>query len=132
MKIGNLARDLGTTPEAIRFYERRGLLPGPSRGANGYRDYGDAEASRLRLLLGLRSLDLPLDQAAELAGMCAEGRCAEVSVELRDVLGEKRTDLRRRITELEYLDRRLAHLEGGLAAGKEPRPLITLGKEETT
>lgn len=131
MKIGDLAREVGTTPEAIRFYERRGLLPEPPRGDNGYREYGGREASRLRLLMGLRRLDLPLDQAAELAGMCADGRCEEVSTELRGVLNDKRTELRRRIDELEYLDRRLAHLEGGLASGAEPRPLITLGKEET-
>ena len=63
--------------------------------------------------------------------MCAEGRCEEVSTELRDVLAEKRAELRHRIEELKYLDRRLAHLEGGLAAGHEVRPLITVEKEET-
>ena len=131
MKIGDIARDLGTTPEAIRFYERRGLLPEPPRSDNGYREYGERDASRLRLLMGLRRLDLPLVQAAELAGMCAEGRCQEVSTELRDVLAEKRAELRHRIEDLNYLDRRLAHLEGGLAAGHEPRPLITVGKEKT-
>ncbi|HEV8054722.1 MAG TPA: MerR family DNA-binding transcriptional regulator [Candidatus Limnocylindrales bacterium] len=30
MKIGELAKTLGTTPEAVRFYEREGLLPGPA------------------------------------------------------------------------------------------------------
>jgi len=130
MKIGDLARELGTTPEAIRFWERSGLVAEPPRRENGYREYGEREAARLRLLLGLRRLDLPLEQAAELAGMCAEGRCDEVSAELRGVLAEKRAQLRRRVEELVYLDKRLAHLEGGLAAGQEPRPLITLGKEE--
>jgi hypothetical protein len=61
--------------------------------------------------------------------MCAEGRCDEVSVELRAAIGEKRAELRRRLEEMRYLDRRLAHLEGDLAAGEPPRPLIALGKE---
>lgn len=130
MRIGTLARQLGTTPHAIRFYERRGALSGPSRRDNGYREYTDVDAERLRLLLGLRQLDLPLDQASQLASMCAEGRCDEVSADLRVALSEKRADLRRRINQLRYLDRRLAHLEGNLAAGEAPRPLITLGKEE--
>jgi DNA-binding transcriptional MerR regulator len=130
MRIGALARRLGTTPHAIHFYERRGAVPGASRRENRYREYGEADVERLRVLLGLRQLDLPLDQAAELASMCAEGRCDEVSQELRGAVHEKRAELRRRMDELRFLDRRLAHLEGDLAAGEAPRPLITLGKEE--
>jgi DNA-binding transcriptional MerR regulator len=129
MRIGALARELGTTTDAIRFYEKRGVLPAPSRQENRYREYTTADAERLRLVLGLRQLDLPLDQAAELAGMCAEGRCDEVSQDLRAAITEKRAELRRRLEELNYLDRRLAHLEGDLAAGQPPRPLITLRKE---
>lgn len=129
MRIRALAEQLGTTPHAIRYYERHGFLPAPARAGNRYREYSEADADRLRLLLGLRQLDLPLEQAAELAGMCAEGRCDEVSVDLRAAIGEKRTELRRRLEEMSYLDRRLANLEGDLAAGEPPRPLIALGKE---
>lgn len=126
MQIGTLARQLGTTPDAIRFYERRGLLPRAGRAENGYREYSQADVERLRLLLGLRQLDITLDQAAELSSLCAAGRCDEVSAELKVTIGEKRAELRQRIDELAHLDARLAHLEGGLAAGQPPRPLITL------
>jgi DNA-binding transcriptional MerR regulator len=128
MRIGDLAERLGTTAHAIRFYERRGLLPAPGRGSNGYRDYTEADLSRLRLLIGLRQLDLPLHQAADLATLCAAGRCDEVSDELRAVLSDKRKELARRLDEMRYLDRRLAHLAGQLAAGQPPRPLITMEK----
>jgi len=130
MRIGTLAEQLGTTPHAIRFYERRGLLPAPGRSTNRYRDYDEADAERLRLLIGLRQLDIPLDQAAELASMCAAGRCDEVSDELRAVLAEKRQELVRRVAALQYLDRRMAHLAGQLEAGATPRTLINLGKED--
>ncbi len=126
MRIGTLAERLGTTPHAIRFYERNGLLAAPQRGDNGYREYTDADVSRLRLLIGLRQLDLPLAQAADLATLCAAGRCDEVSDELRVVLADKRVELARRMDELKYLDGRLAHLAGQLAAGEAPRPLITM------
>ncbi|MGQ0609185.1 MAG: MerR family transcriptional regulator [Chloroflexota bacterium] len=130
MRIAALADQLGTTPHAIRFYERRGLLPAPSRTANRYRHYTDGDVERLRLLIGLRQLDIPLEQAAELANMCAAGHCEEVSDELRSLLVEKRRDLARRIDEMRYLDRRMAHLAGRLEAGATPRTLITVGKEE--
>ena len=133
MRIRTLADQLGTTPQAIRFYEAHGFLPAPERGPNRYRQYSEVDAERLRLLLGLRQLDLPLEQAAELASMCAAGRCDEVSAELRDVLAEKRAELGRRMNELRFLDRRLAHLQGDLAAGEAPRrPLITLVKGGTS
>ena len=48
MNIGSLARQLGTTPHSIRFYEWRGLIPGPDRNPNGYREYNERDAQRLR------------------------------------------------------------------------------------
>jgi putative AdoMet-dependent methyltransferase len=130
MRIGTLAKRLGITSHAIRFYERRGLLPAPGRSTNRYREYDEADAERLRLLIGLRQLDIPLDQAAELASMCAAGQCDKVSDELRALLGEKRQALARRVAELRYLDRRMAHLAGRLELGATPRTLIDLGKED--
>lgn len=130
MRIGILANQLGTTAHAIRFYEQRGLLPAAVRSSNGYREYGQADAERLRLLVGLRQLDIPLDDAAQLARMCAAGRCDEVSDGLRALLVAKRVELARRIDELRYLDRRMAHLAGQLEAGMTPRTLITLRKED--
>lgn len=129
MRIGILAEQLGTTPYAIRFYERRGLLPAPPRGDNQYREYGEADAERLRLLIGLRKLDIQLDQAAELATMCAAGRCDDVSDELRSLLTEKRKELARRVAEMRFLDQQMAHLADQLAAGATPRTVIKLGKE---
>ncbi len=130
MRIGTLAERLRTTPHAIRFYERRGLLPVPQRADNRYRSYTEQDAERLRLLVGLRQLDLPLEQAAALAGMCTAGHCEQVSEELREAISQKREELRRRIDELQFLDRRLAHLAGQLGSGETPQAVITLGKEE--
>lgn len=130
MRIKALADRLGVTPHAIRFYERRGLLPAPRRGANRYREYSEDDAERLRLLIGLRLLDIPLEQAAELATMCAAGRCEKVSEELGSLLVAKRHELARRLDEMRYLDRRMAHLAGQLEAGATPRTLIRLGKED--
>jgi DNA-binding transcriptional MerR regulator len=38
--IGELSRRTGVNPHQLRYYEAQGLLA-PSRGGNGYRDYGD-------------------------------------------------------------------------------------------
>lgn len=111
MRIGDLARTLGVSADTLRFYERSGLLPRPPRSDNGYRDYGPDELERVRLLLDLRRLDLPLDEAARFAGWCQSGHCAETTTELPRVIAGKRAELRARIAGLELLDARLAALE---------------------
>ncbi len=40
MRIGELAKTAGVTPDTIRYYERERLLPAPERTPSGYRDYG--------------------------------------------------------------------------------------------
>ncbi len=97
---------------------------------NGYRQYTEVDVDRLRLLIALRQLDLSLEQASELSGLCAEGHCDEVSQELRSLLVEKRRELARRVLELGRLDFRLAHLAGQLTDGKSPRSVISLRKED--
>ncbi len=115
MRIGVLARQLGVSADTLRFYERSGLLPTPPRTDNGYREYGPAEAERIRLLLDLRRLDVPLADAARIAGWCQTGHCTEASTALPSVLAARRAALRERIEGLQALDRRLAQLERHLA-----------------
>ncbi|HEX5579296.1 MAG TPA: MerR family transcriptional regulator, partial [Candidatus Limnocylindria bacterium] len=79
MRIGELARELGVTSHAVRFYEKAGWLPQPGRAENGYREYDVADVDHLRLLVDLRRLDLPLDTAARLASWCHSGHCEQTS-----------------------------------------------------
>ena len=128
MRIGELARGAGTSSKAVRFYETAGLLPAPPRTPNGYRSYTPADMERLRLLVGLRSLDLPLGSACELAVLCAAGHCARVSTELRELITRQRAEIRRRVDELAHLDDRLGTLEQHLAAGVPPQSVIPRGR----
>jgi DNA-binding transcriptional MerR regulator len=56
MNIGELARATETKAEAIRYYERIGLLPAPPRTAGNYRDYSAAHVSRLTFARRARDL----------------------------------------------------------------------------
>lgn len=120
MRIGQLARELGVSADTLRFYERSGLLPPPRRGENGYRDYGAPEMDRIRLMLDLRRLDVPLADAARIAGWCQTGHCSEASSALPAVLAARRAALRERIEGLQALDRRLGELERHLALSELP------------
>lgn len=121
MRIGELARALGVSADTLRFYERSGLLPTPPRTESGYRDYGPAEMERIRLMLDLRRLDVPLADAARIAGWCQTGHCSEASSALPALLAARRAELKERIERLQALDRRLAELERHLAL--QPLPM---------
>lgn len=107
-----------------------GCSPNRLAVTNRYRTYSEHDTSRRRLLIGRRQLDLPLDRAAEIASLCADGRCDEVSAELATALPAKRTELAVRIEAMVYLDRHLAHLSRQLEAGDSLRSPISSGKEE--
>jgi DNA-binding transcriptional MerR regulator len=70
MKIAELPRRAGIAPSAVRFYEAAGALPPTRRGANGYREFTEADAAHLRLVITLRRLGLPPLEAGRLATLC--------------------------------------------------------------
>ena len=124
MRIGEVARQLGTSVEAVRFYEREGLVPSARRAPNGYREYDRSAVERLRCLIGFRQLDLPLPQAAALASQCVDGRCDLMVLDLRRLIADKRVQVRTRMAELRYLDEQLALAESDLDGAASP--LITI------
>ncbi|HET9852573.1 MAG TPA: MerR family transcriptional regulator [Candidatus Limnocylindrales bacterium] len=125
MRIGELARQVGVSTDTVRFYERSGWLPPASRRDNDYREYGEGDAEHLRLLIDLRRLDVPLSDAARIAGWCHAGHCAETTAELPRLIEARRADIANRIAGLQALDRRLAGL--GRHLGRPERSLAVLG-----
>jgi DNA-binding transcriptional MerR regulator len=49
MQIGIVAKKVGLSVYAIRFYERNALLPRPARTQGGFRQYGERHAFRMPL-----------------------------------------------------------------------------------
>ena len=110
MRIGELAREIGVSTDTVRFYERSGWLPRARRLDNAYREYGDADVEHLRLLIDLRRLDIPLEDAARIAGWCHSGHCADSTAELPALISQRRAEVAERIAGLQALDARLVDL----------------------
>ena len=111
MRIGELARQVGVSTDTVRFYERSGWLPRASRRDNEYREYGSPDVEHLRLLIDLRRLDVPLDDAARIAGWCHSGHCEDATAELPQLIDERRAEIAKRIAGLQTLDARLVGLQ---------------------
>src|ERR1700726_2229679 len=57
LRIGDVARLLGTTPSTIRYYEELGLLgEAPARPSGQHRLYTEAEVARVREVMRLKHL----------------------------------------------------------------------------
>lgn len=62
LRIGQLARRTAVSVDAIRFYERRGILPRPQRLPSGYRVYHPVDVQRIRMTKAMQRLGFTLDE----------------------------------------------------------------------
>lgn len=108
MLIGELADAVGGTSQAIRFYERRGLLPDAARGANGYRVYDGSTLNRLRFINEAQAPGLTLADIRSIIDLRDEGTvpCAHVVT----LIDSKLADVRTRIRQLAALQAELETL----------------------
>ena len=65
MKIGEFADVVGVSIDAIRFYERRGVLRPAPRTAGGYRTFLQRDLDRVRLARQLQKLGLTIDEVVD-------------------------------------------------------------------
>jgi DNA-binding transcriptional MerR regulator len=108
-QIGELAARGGVTRDALRYYERLGLLPEAPRTDGGFRLYSQAALERLRFIKQAQSLGLTLHEVGELIRQQEGGgvkRCRQV----RDLLQAKLGELQQKAAELEAFRETLAGL----------------------
>jgi len=133
LKIGQLARQVGVTAKAIRFYEAKRVLPRPTRGANGYRLYGQGAVETLTFVKQAAGLGLTLAEIREIIAIRQGGgppcrhvrrllqdKARELDVKLRDLI-EMRRLIRRSLAAWSRASWRRAvvcpHIEGQREAG---------------
>jgi MerR family transcriptional regulator, redox-sensitive transcriptional activator SoxR len=84
-----LAAAGGVNASAVRYYERRGLMPEPQR-ISGQRRYDQTAIARLRTIRAAQQAGLSLDEVALLLAGADDGQSAEA---LRDLAERKPPDI---------------------------------------
>ena len=74
LRIGNVARAAGLSPDAIRHYERRGLLGVAQRSDGGYRLYRDEDLRRVRVIQAALAAGFTLEELARIFAERRAGR----------------------------------------------------------
>jgi DNA-binding transcriptional MerR regulator len=104
-QIGELARRTALSIDAIRFYERRKLLPPAFRSAGRFRLYTTDDIERLRFVQRMHRLGFSLEEIKQL--MAIRPDRAHACAAMRQFLKTKLDGVRTKIRELQQLEAEL-------------------------
>lgn len=118
LRIGDLAAATATKVETIRYYERIGLLPVPTRTSGNYRAYGQRHLERLSFIRHARELGFSVDAIRDLLRLADD---PDQPCDRADRIALTHlADIEHRIARLKAmkaeLERMLARCEGGRIA----------------
>ena len=105
LKIGEVSKRSGIGIEALRFYERMGLLGHPTRTSSGYRLYDPDVIERLGFIKKAQVLGLTLSEIAQIITEKEAGQspCAHV----REIVRARLRELDQRMAEMRRYRREL-------------------------
>ena len=113
LTVSKLAGRVGISADAVRYYERIGLLPEPDRSPAGYRLYDDEAVEVLQFVKRAQRFGLRLEEIGELLEIRERGLCP---------CGHTRELLRRRAAALEEEMAALALLRNDIEAMLDELP----------
>ena len=98
LKIGEVSKRSGVGIEALRFYEKSGLLDRAPRTFSGYRVYGEDVLERLAFIKQSQALGFSLEEIKRIVDDARRGEspCDEV----REIVRRRLTELDERLREL--------------------------------
>jgi len=126
LRIGELGRRVGVSPELLRAWERRYGLMEPERSAGGFRLYSDADAARVQRMQKYLSQGL---SAAEAARAAIEEAPAPENIATRS-LADSAADLQRALERYDeqaansIVDSALSNLSTETALGEVVMPVL--------
>jgi len=89
LRVGQLAEATRVPVKTIRYYERVGVLPAPSRSPAGYREYDRRDIHRLLFIRRARFLGVPLAQLRDLTAGLQGAGCATMRPRLQRLVTEQ-------------------------------------------
>src|SRR5215213_2465004 len=119
LKIGDVSKRSGVGIEALRFYEKSGLLDKPSRTYGGYRVYGEEVLERLAFIKQAQALGFSLEEIRRVVDDARKGEspCDEV----REIVRRRLEELDERLRELQRYRKELKQtLEEWDEVGRAP------------
>jgi len=105
MQIGIVAKKIGLSVDAIRFYERNALLPQPPRTPGGFRQYAESDVETITFIRRVQGLGFKLSEIRALVNL--RGSRLQPCAPVRHRLKEKLSDVQRKLAGLHKLEHEL-------------------------
>ena len=106
MRIGEFAARTKMTADAIRFYEKAGLLKKPARTQGGYRQYGNEDLSALLFVKRVHELGFSLREVRDF--LLLQEDTPDCCSEIRDLFQRKLEEVEDKMKYLRQLQVELA------------------------
>jgi len=105
MQVLEVARDLGVSPDTVRYYTRIGLLDPARDSANGYKNFGRGDCNRLRFILSARHLGFSVNDIQQILAHADQGEspCGLV----RKLIEDRLEEVSRRFDDIARLKHRM-------------------------
>ena len=107
MQIGQISKQVGVSIDAIRFYERNGLLAAPPRSEGGFRLYSANHLSTLQFVRNLQTFGFSLNEIREFVSLRSNDLRACSAV--RNMLDHKLRDIHAKRIALAKLEAELKY-----------------------
>lgn len=99
MRISEVSAKCGISLDALRYYERIGLLPPVNRKQSGIRDYNELDVRRVEFIKCMRRVGLPLQVLIEYFRLVQQG---DQTIEARKaILIEQRVQIAAKLEEMQ-------------------------------
>ena len=119
LTIGKLALGSAVSTDAVRYYEKEGLLAPACKSASGYRLYDEAAVRHLRFIKHAQQCGFSLTEVRELLALKeSDAACCN---DIRSVAIEKKLLLEHKLKALKDMSQALSELIA--MCGDESRPL---------
>jgi MerR family transcriptional regulator, copper efflux regulator len=105
MQIGIVAKKIGLSVDAIRFYERNALLRRAPRTQGGFRQYGESDVDTLAFIRRVQGLGFKLSEIRGLLSL--RGNRLQPCAPVRRRLEQKLADVQRKVSDLQKLEHEL-------------------------
>jgi MerR family transcriptional regulator, mercuric resistance operon regulatory protein len=115
LQIGAMAKAAGVNVETVRFYQRKGLLPKPTRLRGQIAHYTPRDVQRLRFIKAAQRLGFTLGEVVGLLALDDGGHCKEV----RDLAVLKLDDVRQKLAALRNVECALEQLIAGCGTAQQ-------------
>lgn len=106
MVISEVSEKYGLTQDALRYYERVGLIPPVKRKPSGLRDYDAYSCGWIEFAHCMRKAGIPVEVLVEYVQLYQQGR--ETREARKELLREEYRRLEKRIADLQAVKERLA------------------------